>query len=87
MKIWKKWCKKVEEHNKPLLEDWATSDEIWSPYTIFAPIIFGVFLFIYLGFFMLASDSGCNWTLCAVLSLFGAMILGLGMLVSWKAYS
>lgn len=50
MKLWKKWCKKVEKHNKPLMDDCCCWKEIWNPYDIFIPVI--IFLIVcFLGFF------------------------------------
>lgn len=53
MKIWKKWCKKVEAHNNNLT--YVNYEESWSPFTIFTPIMY-FFLWILLLFLILLTQ-------------------------------
>ena len=40
--IWKKWCKKVERHNRYI--DYGNYEDAWSPCTIFSPFLLGLFV-------------------------------------------
>lgn len=37
-KLWVKWCKTVDEHNKSL-DNYVFGEEMWTPYTPLVPLI------------------------------------------------
>lgn len=81
MKLWTNWCKKVEEHNKPLLDDWCFHEEVWNPFEIFIPFIVGTVLGL---LYILMSGNIIGGSI-------GGFVVGLlyavMMFCNWKAYS
>lgn len=41
-KIWEKWCKKVEHHNRYI--DYSNYEDAWSPSDIFNPFLLSIFV-------------------------------------------
>ena len=41
-KLWNKWCKRVEYHNRYI--DYGNYEDAWSPSDIFGPLVFSIFV-------------------------------------------
>lgn len=41
-KLWKKWCKKVDEHNEK--QGYITQEECWGYYDIYLPFLFSTII-------------------------------------------
>lgn len=89
-RIWKSWCYKVDRHNAPLLESWATSEEIWSYGTIFVPFLMGIGMTIVmaLGIFCnhsleILMNSGIKLLTCFIMI---TVVMGIGYFLNWKSY-
>lgn len=80
MKLWKRWCKKVEEHNSRL--GYGDYEEAWSPFTIFYPILLSSLI----GFFVCAFSNSFTKELFIPAFLISAIILGIAYFINWKIY-
>lgn len=80
MNLWKKWCKKVEEHNKPLEESWVLHDECWHPSNIFIAPLSGIAMFILLYSF------GKSIPICMISALIVIVVCGIFQFINWTSY-
>lgn len=90
-KLWNKWCDMVDEHNR-LLDSYVFQEEIWSPYTIFMPIVMAVIISVLI---MLMSVGYCDigmppiaifsrWILWIFITSIG---FGFFLFLNWKRFS
>ena len=86
MKLWCKWCEKVDRHNAKL--DYAASMEAWGYDTPLLPIFEGILLglIVVLGFYL--KDKNLVYAICSGVKTFiaSSLILGTGLYVNWKVY-
>lgn len=83
--LWKSWCEKVDNHNSKIT--YGNYEETWSYYTIFYPILFGIFLFILLGFLMMINSipiTEDKITKIIILSVGSIIVLELCLYINWK---
>lgn len=80
MNLWRKWRKKVEEHNKPLEESWILCDECWHPCDIFTAPLLGIAVFIIL------CSSGKSIPVCIITSLGVIVVCGIFQFINWTLY-
>lgn len=84
--MWKKWVKKVEEHNKPL-NNYAFYEEMWNPYEIFIPFIVFIIVVIFISFLSFVSGEPINFAITILVSVIMSSLSGCMMYLNWKCFA
>ena len=85
IKLWKLWCKKVDEHNKNIT--YVNHEEAWDYYTIFYPFLFGILFSIFMVFAYIIKGVEISQIINLIIKCFiiSTLLFGFLLYLNWKA--
>ena len=80
-KLWKKWCKKVDEHNEK--QNYVTQEECWEYYDIFLPFLFSIIITAILCIFLYIDRKYFSISFALLSFIIISIVIGIFQLINW----